>query len=151
MSVILKYPSTFGSNTWKANTGQTFQILWWKTLVEDFKFFSEKIGEKLPLFFTHFSLKNFWKFHVLFQYFFESESRWKIWNKIYDFSCKSNTNIHTFFHTFYTENLCEKFEMKFMIFIASVIPMIHAHLQLKMMVKRFFKPFSLLFSPGKRQ
>jgi hypothetical protein len=41
------------------------------TLVEHFKFFGEKIGEKCPFFFTHFSLKKWVKNSKLFQHFFE--------------------------------------------------------------------------------
>jgi hypothetical protein len=41
------------------------------SLVEHFKFFGEKIGEKCPFFFTHFSLKKWVKNSKLFQHFFE--------------------------------------------------------------------------------
>jgi ribosome biogenesis protein Nip4 len=56
-----------------------------------------------------------WKMYKLFHHFFHSKTRWKIWNKIYNFSCKNNTSnsysfmaehdgekLKTFFTTFLT-------------------------------------------------
>ena len=52
--------------------------LWPPSLVEHFKFSSENIGAKLPLFFTLFSLKKYLKILQLFHYFSDEGEEFKI-------------------------------------------------------------------------
>jgi hypothetical protein len=84
------------------------------TLVEHFEFFSENIGEKLPLFCTHFSLRKYIKNLKVFQYFVISFQKFhlvikKFWKSFkfftYFFSEKSVKNDRSFSPIFSLKNL----------------------------------------------
>ena len=80
------------------------------TLVEHFKFFSENISEKLPLFFTLFTLKKYMKNFKLVHYFWVFISNFsplskknseKVWNFSHTFSVTKEWKIKEVFHQYF--------------------------------------------------